>query len=86
MNPPDSKVEVRRVEHFNALYNIGKAVDVRNDDGTVASTVTKTRAWVVDGHAAIVVSGFSGLVRLDRVTPISVEEARRRRKAGGLTA
>ncbi len=87
MNPPNPKAEARRVEHFNALYNPGKIVDVRKDDGTVVSTTTETKAWVLGGHTGVIqVAGISGAYRLDRVTPVSVEEARRRRKAGGLTA
>lgn len=58
------------VTEFNEANPVGTAVNVRKDNGDIFRTVTRSAAWVMGGHTAMVlVEGISGGYMLERVTP-----------------
>ncbi len=60
----------REVALWNRLFPIGTPVKVRRDDGSELATKTRSEAWVLGGHTAVVkVDGFTGGYLLERVTP-----------------
>lgn len=57
------------VRNFNARVPVGAVVMVRLDDGTVKNTVTRSPAWLMGGHSAVILlEGISGGYSLSRVT------------------
>ena len=57
------------ITHWNSVYPPGTEVDLREDDGAVTRTKTRSDAWVLGGHTAVVqVEGKPGCFALDRVT------------------
>ena len=55
---------------FNNLCPVGRAVIVRRDDGTESQSKTRSEAWVMGGHSAVVlVDGIAGGYSIERVTP-----------------
>lgn len=62
--------------HWNTAYAVGIEVDLREDDGRITRTTTRSAAWVLGGHTAVIeVDGRSGCYRLDRLTPVLKEAA-----------
>lgn len=52
-------------------YPEGTPVRVRKDDGAVLETKTRSEAWMLGGHTAVImVEGISGCYSLERVSPI----------------
>ncbi len=61
---------LKQVKAFNAANAVGTPVNVGKDDGTVLETTTRSEAWLMSGHSAmILVEGISGGYLLERVTP-----------------
>lgn len=61
----------KQVDAWNRHRPIGTKVLVRKDDGSVLETTTRSLAWLMGGHSAmIMVEGIAGGYRLDRVKPI----------------
>jgi hypothetical protein len=76
----------RRVELWNDAHEIGTAVEVTKDDGTVFTTHTRSTAWLLGGHTPVVqIEGVAGCHALNRVAPArGVEDsAPATRKGGG---
>lgn len=56
------------VDQFNRWIQIGHAVKVKLDDGTLQDTVTESEAWLLGGHTAVIkLRGISGGYSLERV-------------------
>jgi hypothetical protein len=55
-------------DDWNADVVVGMPVSVRRDDGSILETCTYSKAWVICGHASVLVEGISGGYALDRVT------------------
>ena len=62
------------VEEWNKLNpSIGTKVFVKRDDGTTLETTTRSAAWLMGGHSAmIMVEGIAGGYSLDRVTTVKL--------------
>ncbi len=59
-----------RVDDWNQQYPIGTTVTVQRDNGNVLHTQTRSQAWVLSGHTAVImVNGIAGGYDLDRVRP-----------------
>lgn len=59
------------VKNWNDNVAEGAAVNVERDDGTTTMTTTRSAAWVMGGHSAVIMlEGFSGAYSLQRVTAI----------------
>lgn len=66
---PSLESQTRAVHEWNAPHNVGKTVRVRRDDGSVLTTKTRSQAWLLGGHTAVIlVDGIAGAFALDRVT------------------
>jgi hypothetical protein len=64
------------VQHWNTAYRVGQVVDLRNDNGSVTRTATRSLAWVMGGHSAVVmVEGRTCGYDLTRMTPIVEPDA-----------
>jgi hypothetical protein len=62
--------EQRIVDAWNKAHPVGSQVTLRLDNGTGVQTKTRSAAWVMGGHTAVVmVEGKTGGWALDRVTP-----------------
>ena len=59
------------VERWNAAYPIGTEVDRTDDHGNVHRTRTRSIAWVICGHASVMVEGISGGYLLSRMKPVT---------------
>ena len=60
------------VNEWNALYEIGQAVTVEQDDGSKIITSTRSNAWIGRFTAVISLNGISGCYMLSRVTPTDI--------------
>jgi len=68
VNPPTPKSQRDAVAKWNRTNQVGTAVIVRQDDGTDLKTSTRSEAFVMGGHTAmIMVEGISGGYMLSRV-------------------
>ena len=57
------------VNGWNSRHPIGSAVKVRMDSGLVMDTSTRSEAYLLGGHTAVVLCiGISGAYSLERVT------------------
>lgn len=57
------------VTEWNRLNAEGTKVNVEKDDGSVLETVTRSQAWLMGEHTAVVlVDGIAGGYMLERVT------------------
>lgn len=60
------------VDGWNQRHAVGIDVTYRNDLGELIATKTRTHAYVLEGHSAVIwLEGVSGCVRLDRVSPLT---------------
>lgn len=65
MSKQEAKVAV-----FNSEVMVGARVKVLRDNGDVLETTTRSEAWLLAGHTAVVlVEGIAGAYLLDRVKP-----------------
>lgn len=61
---------VQSVDDWNAQHPIGTAVTVTDDFGKTSESKTRSAAWVMGGHSAmILLEGVSGGYMLERVVP-----------------
>lgn len=68
--PPSARKLAVAIAEFNASVEIGAAVDVTLDDGSVLRTRTRSEAQILGGHTAVIwVDGIGGAYLLDRVKP-----------------
>ncbi len=74
MKPPSSAKLKKAVETFNAKYPVGTPVTrykLINPLREPKGTKTRSEAWIVGGHSALVmVEGVSGGVLIESVVPI----------------
>lgn len=72
MNASSLKREERenqRVIEWNRLNPEGTSVNVKKDDGSIFPTKTRSVAWLLGRHTAVVlVDGIAGGYMLERVT------------------
>lgn len=60
-----------QVEAWNAANPRGTRVSVKKDDGKLYETRTRSEAWLLGGHTAVVlVEGISGAYLLSRCKPM----------------
>ncbi len=75
MKRPNPAKLAKEVEDFNLHVPVGAPVTVRKDMGELFETRTRSEAWVMSGHTAVVmVEGISGGYLLERVTLRRPEE------------
>ena len=68
---PNPAKQADAVEAWNKKHPEGTDVSVRRDDGTATVTKTRSPAWLLGGHTAVVmVDGIAGGYLLERVSPI----------------
>lgn len=61
--------EARAVDLWNAQYPVGTNVVVKRDNGETMQTVTRSEAFLLSGHTAVIqLAGISGCYSLERVT------------------
>ena len=71
MRPPKGLQQMKFVRDWNAKHAVGVAVHVRTADGGVVASKTRSEAWLLGGHTAVIlVEGFSGGMMLSRVSTI----------------
>lgn len=59
------------VDDWNAKHPPGTQVNVRMDNGSTRETKTRSEAWLLGGHTAVILmEGISGGYSLDRVTAV----------------
>lgn len=62
--------QVWMVDYWNERFPQGTPVIVYRDNGEKLETVTRSDAWILGGHTAVVqVKGISGCYSLSRVAP-----------------
>jgi hypothetical protein len=60
-----------QVEAWNALNLQGTRVSVQKDDGKLYESRTRSEAWLLSGHTAVVlVEGITGAYLLSRCKPM----------------
>ena len=60
----------REARDWNVSVAVGSQVSVQLDDGSVLETKTRSEAWVLGGHTAVVLlDGVTGGYLLSRVRP-----------------
>jgi hypothetical protein len=70
MNRPSPAKLGKQVAEFNKRVQVGDAVTVTKDLGEQFHTRTRSEAWVMGGHSAMVlVDGITGGYLLERVKP-----------------
>ena len=58
------------VDRWNVAHKVGTAVTVRKDDGSRHEGDTRSEAWGLGGHSAVIlITDISGCYLLDRVSP-----------------
>jgi hypothetical protein len=58
-------------QDWNTTVPVGTPCKVNMDDGTARILVTRSEAWVMGGHSAMVMlEGISGAFKLDRCTAL----------------
>jgi len=68
---PSPEMLQRQVDDWNRQYPIGTPVRVTKDDGKVTVTKTRSAAWAMGGHTAVVmVDGIAGGYLLSRCVPV----------------
>lgn len=56
---------------WNAAHNVGRDVTVLMDSGEKKTTKTRSEAWLMGGHTAVIMlEGISGCYALERVLPV----------------
>lgn len=68
MKRPNTAALQRQCDQWNAANPIGQIVTVQFDSGDIKLTKTRSAAYVLSGHSAVVfLDGISGCYSLDRV-------------------
>lgn len=74
--PPSLASQQRAVDAWNAENGETVDVIVTRDDGSEFQTKTRSVAWIMGGHSAVImVNGIAGGIRLSRVRPLRTEAA-----------
>lgn len=69
-NRPSASELNRRCEAWNKVRPVGTEVIVTRDNGEELRTKTRSEAWLLSGHSAVIqLEGVSGCYALDRVRP-----------------
>lgn len=59
---------LRRCDEWNSMHKVGTAVLLTLDNGDEKLTKTRSEAWVLSGHTAVIqVDGVAGCYALERV-------------------
>jgi hypothetical protein len=70
MKRPSVTDQIRAVSDWNDRYPVGTPVTVEKDSGEIVATKTRSSAWMLSGHTAVVMlEGISGGYLLSRVRP-----------------
>lgn len=70
MKRPTPQTLQAQVDAWNLAHTIGTPVVVTRDNKSEVLTATRSAAWVLSGHTAVVmVNGISGGYLLERVRP-----------------
>jgi len=70
INDIDNQVAV-----FNKAFAVGDTVLVERDNGETLETITRSEAWNLSGHSAVVqLKGISGCYAIKRVKPVEEDE------------
>lgn len=65
---PAPKQQQKAVDEWNSHWPIGTNVIVKMDDGQIRNTQTRSEAWLMGGHTAVIsVDGIAGGYMLSRV-------------------
>jgi len=73
-----TKTPQQEVDDWNMRHAVGAAVIVKLDSGETETTTTRSTAWVLSGHSAVILlTGITGCYRLDRIKPARSQGARR---------
>lgn len=68
-----TKQQEQSVFNWNQENTVGCACEVKTDIGTTIKTHTKSEAYLLGGHTAVIlVENISGCYMLSRVTPIKI--------------
>lgn len=69
MSKPSSvTAQIRAVRDWNDQYPVGTPCTVEMDSGEIRATKTRSSAWMLSGHTAVVMlDGISGAYLLSRV-------------------
>ena len=68
---PTPAEEQAKVDAWNTHRPIGTSVAVKMDDDSTCLTKTRSEAWLMGGHTAMIcVDGISGGYMLERVRPV----------------
>lgn len=69
--PPSPAQEQEKCDRWNQHRPTGTKVEVRLDDGSIRNTTTRSEAWLMGGHTAVIMlEGISGGYMLERVRPL----------------
>ena len=64
------QAQLAAVDRWNLHHRVGTPVIVLRDDGSEFETVTRSTAWLLGGHSAVIqVEGIAGSYSLSRVSP-----------------
>lgn len=58
----------KEVDAFNANFEVGETVNVKNDDGTIVHDVIRHEATIMGGHTAMAWLQSKGSYLLERVS------------------
>ncbi len=62
----------KAIDKWNSKYPIGTAVTVTKDNGEVVTTKTRSVAWLLSSHTAVIsVEGIAGGYLLERVKAVA---------------
>ena len=76
-NEKEADRQTALIGEFNTANQIGIEVDVKKDDGSIVRTKTRSKAWLMGGHTAmILLEGISGGYMLQRVTVVAADEVK----------
>lgn len=65
---PSVTDQIRAVRDWNDQHPVGTACTVELDSGEIRATKTRSEAWMLSGHTAVVmVDGISGAYALERI-------------------
>lgn len=72
---PSLKEQQQAVADWNSHWSPGVLVEVRLDGGTLQVTRTRSEAWLLGGHTAVVlVEQIAGAYSLWRFRPLTTEK------------
>ena len=75
MPKPSIKKLQAQVDKWNARYSVGQSVEVTKDSGEIVKTATRSEAYVMSGHSAVIfLDGILGFYDLDRVKATAAKE------------